>query len=59
VWRPRRVEGVAGPLRARQTLSSSWVQNKNGAKNPAGPVGSSGVFSILSYPDSFIAFQRH
>ena len=22
-------------------------------------VGSSGVFSNLSYPDSFIAFQRH
>lgn len=28
-------------------------------KNPAESVGSGGVFSNLSYPDLFIAFQWH
>lgn len=34
-------------------------KNKNDAKNPAEPVCSGGVFSILNYPDSFVAFQWH
>ena len=48
IWRLRRIECVAGPLRTWWTPPSSCAKIKTARKTPLERVGSSGVFRILS-----------